>query len=110
MTTVADEDQTRPVRSSCPWVGYETGVDALTGFPNGQKLQPTPPPPPPPVPAPTKSCAFEADIDFHPETVHSTTATSDPTKCCADCASNSDCVAAVLYGGTCYLKAAKDAM
>ena len=31
ITTVASEDQSRPVRSSCPWVGYETGVDALTG-------------------------------------------------------------------------------
>ena len=42
ITTVADEDHTRPVRSSCPWVGYETGVDALTGFPNGQPLTPRP--------------------------------------------------------------------
>ena len=50
MTTVAAEDRTRPVRSSCPWVGYETGVDALTGFPNGEKLTPVPPPPPPPPP------------------------------------------------------------
>ena len=38
ITTVASEDHSRPVRSSCPWVGYATGVDALTGFPNGQKV------------------------------------------------------------------------
>merc|ERR1712232_1355637 len=110
MTTVADEDQTRPVRSSCPWVGYETGVDALTGFPNGQKLTPAPPPPPPPpppVPPPSKTCEFEGGVDYHPDTVMSTTSTNDPEKCCADCESSKDCVVAVLYDGTCFLK--KDA-
>ena len=114
MTTVASEDRSRPVRSSCPWVGYETGIDILTGFPNGQPLKPVPAPapaPPPPTPAPSPACTFDKDIDFHPDSVLATTATNDPVKCCADCAaaSKSGCVAAVLYSGKCYLKAATDA-
>ena len=32
ITTAVTEDKTRPVRSSCPWVGYSQGVDILTGW------------------------------------------------------------------------------
>ena len=48
MTIVASEDRSRPIRSSCPWVGYTSGVELLTGFPNGNKLVPKPPSPPTP--------------------------------------------------------------
>lgn len=68
MATVASEDDSRAIRSASPFNGYCTGVDRLTGFPNGKKLTsnfwpickaPTPPapphsplllPPPPPTP------------------------------------------------------------
>ena len=38
MATVASEDDSRAIRSASPFNGYCTGVDRLTGFPNGGKL------------------------------------------------------------------------
>lgn len=38
VTTVAQEDQSRVVWSSCPSVGWTAGVHRLTGMPNGNKL------------------------------------------------------------------------
>lgn len=38
MTVVAEEDVSRSVMPSCPSVGWESGVDMLTGRPNGGKL------------------------------------------------------------------------
>jgi beta-mannosidase len=57
MKTVASEDDSRPIRSASPWTGYCTGVNRLTGLPNGQNLTSqywpsckAPPPPPAPCP------------------------------------------------------------
>ena len=38
MTTVASEDNSRVIRSSSPFGLYSSGVNTLTGLPNGQKL------------------------------------------------------------------------
>lgn len=37
-TTIASEDVSRPVWPSCPSEGWKSGVDMLTGLPNGQPL------------------------------------------------------------------------
>lgn len=58
LKTVASEDDSRPIRDASPFTGYCTGVDRLTGFPNGRNLTTqywpscrAPPPPPTPCPA-----------------------------------------------------------
>ena len=38
MTTVASEDNSRVIRSSSPFGLYSSGVNTITGLPNGQKL------------------------------------------------------------------------
>eukprot|EP00051_Salpingoeca_urceolata_P023405 m.396250 g.396250 ORF g.396250 m.396250 type:complete len:1245 (+) comp20102_c1_seq16:524-4258(+) len=69
----------------------------------GVTLRPPPPPPPPP-PAPSDDCKFENNVDFHPDTVAQAYKASTQQECCGFCRETQDCVAAVLYGGLCYLK------
>jgi beta-mannosidase len=40
VTTVVQEDASRPVRSSCPWAGYASGVHLLSQIPTGGPLAP----------------------------------------------------------------------
>ena len=74
----------------------------------------TPPPRPPtphpsgPPPPPSSECHFAKDIDFHPETTMEQLPAADEKACCGFCRGTVGCVAAVLYGGDCYLKAAMD--
>ncbi len=74
----------------------------------------TPPPGPPkphpsgPPPPPSTECTFVKDIDFHPETIMQQHPAPDENACCGLCRGTPDCVAAVLDGGDCYLKATKD--
>ena len=99
MTTVAQEDQSRPIRSSCPFVGYSSGVHTLTGNPVlGAKLvnnQSPSPPPPPPLPGPDKNCVYLEGVDYHPETVLASFGTNDASACCDKCSADKDCVASV---------------
>lgn len=36
--TMADEDPSRPIWPACPSTGWKSGVDQLTGLPNGKPL------------------------------------------------------------------------
>ena len=38
LQTVVSEDDSRPIRAASPFSGYCTGVDTLTGYPNGRRL------------------------------------------------------------------------
>eukprot|EP01050_Picozoa_sp_SAG11_P020083 SAG11_NODE_3324_length_2523_cov_1.315182_1_plen_575_part_00 len=73
----------------------------------------TPPPGPPkphpsPPSPPSNECSFTKNIDWHPETILSMHSAADEKGCCGLCRGTPNCVAAVLDGGTCYLKAKKD--
>ena len=83
------QDDSRPIRDASPFTGYCTGVNRLTGFPNGRNLttQWWPScraPPPPPAPCPTiktrsqcdpKRCTWNGtstggDVTFPPDFHH----------------------------------------
>ena len=68
LKTVASEDDSRPIRDASPFTGYCTGVDRLTGFPNGRNLttQYWPScraPPPPPAPCPAIKTRSQCDLE-----------------------------------------------
>ena len=69
---------------------------------------PGPPKPPIPPSPPSSECSFTQDIDWHPETIMDSRAAADEKACCGLCRGTPGCVASVLDGGRCYLKAEKD--
>ena len=117
MTTVAEEDPSRPPWPASPSPGWTSGVDRLTGLPNGSPLglQPraAPPsseaPPPPPLPASCdgSSCTSQADVDYCNACVDAPHPVVDSAQACCDActaAGPTACWCSVFYEGTCWFK------
>ena len=113
--TVASEDVSRPLWPSCPSAGWSSGVDRLTGLPNGRTLVLK-------VTAgagtlhgasgaaaasadPASSCSFVPGADYDQGFVGVTKNASTPQECCDLCAADpTNCWAASLWQGTCFFK------
>jgi beta-mannosidase len=116
-TTVAEEDNSRPIWPSCPAAGWSTGVDMLTGLPNGNALSTRPtvsslPSTSDPrfwtAPCGSKegtTCTYVQDFDYDQGFIGKTPAAANASQCCDLCAADpTDCYAASFYEGTCYFK------
>jgi beta-mannosidase len=128
MTTVAGEDASRPPWPSCPANGWNSGVDALWGLPNGSPLglkprlaKPEPAPPLPVVGGPceaqaltvaramgcpggTAGCTFVPNQDYDQGSMGPSASAPDAATCCTLCAARPDCEAATYVPGTCWFK------
>lgn len=122
-TTIAQEDTSRPVWPSCPSVGWTTGVDMLTGLPNGQPLKTRPSSidrnslPPrsvdegifrfytAPCGSAAGNCTYVDGLDYDQGFIGKEPAAPDAPTCCNLCeADPTNCYAASFYEGTCYFK------
>lgn len=118
MTTIVDEDPSRTPWPASPSKGWASGVDSLTGLPNGKPLVEAGVPadaaallPPPPAPrraagAGNASCAFVPNEDFDtkvPGPLPSEPAAS-PQECCDLCAAHAGCASATFDGKNCVMK------
>jgi hypothetical protein len=125
-TVMAEEDPSRPHWPSNPAQGWVSGVDMLTGFPNGNpliarksSLSHTIVSPSIPVSLSYPSgecissdnCTSQFNTDFAPGPVRTTTAANTSTDCCSQCAASGTtiCNFAVFFEGTCYFKLMVDA-
>ena len=106
MTTVVEEDPSRPPWPSCPSHGWASGVDALWGLPNGSPLGLQPLKLNSSVAAAT--CTFETDVDFDNGSIGPLPSPSakNAQECCDLCTNYAGgaCVAATFSGGTCWMK------
>ena len=126
--TLANEDPSRPLWPASPSRGWQTGVDRLTGRPNGQ-----------PLTLKTKAkakhanhahtsrdaatttrgkpengahlahgsgaeCTSVHNVDYGKGTVWKSPTAEDPEACCETCVAQDGCVVGLYYHGTCYLK------
>ena len=121
-TTIASEDISRPVWPSCPAFGWTSGVDMLTGLPNGNTLVTRPStgatlPPMTEVKvwtapcgaaakgSPDATCTFYQGLDYDQGFIGKEPAATSAEDCCNQCAADpTDCFAASFYGGVCYFK------
>jgi beta-mannosidase len=119
---MAQEDPSRPVWPSCPAAGWKSGVDMLTGLPNGNTLvtRPTSKLATHPTSAGTSvhgevrvwtelcgdvNCTFVSGLDYDQGFIGKTPAAANAQDCCNLCAADpADCYAASFYEGTCYFK------
>ena len=121
MTTVVEEDPSRPPWPASPSKGWASGVDALWSLPNGEPLASIKAPATPRAPlaaraplggAANASCSYVANEDYdHSNGVsplpHVLAAT--PDACCALCTAEPACAAATYDGKTCWMKNADQA-
>lgn len=122
-TVMAEEDPTRPQWPSNPSQGWVSGVDRLTGIPNGNPLVARKGEalraPGPTTPLALRNCASTGsadnctllfNVDFTPGPVHTVVDAADPPACCASCTANATlCSFAVFFEGSCYYKTTADA-
>jgi beta-mannosidase len=114
MTTVAEEDPSRPPWPSCPSGGWSSGVDRLWSLPNGSPLGLQPrlsSPVSDEILTNTDTCTFLPHTDFAQGTIGPLPSLNAATSadCCSLCANFNDpklgkCYAATLAGTTCWLK------
>jgi beta-mannosidase len=119
--TIADEDPSRPVWPACPSTGWASGVDRLTGLPNGRPLvmhtgatggvavdyraaSRAAPARPRGVAAPAATCQTVADVDYGKGQIWVDAPANDLQGCCDACTAQPGCLAGVLYQGVCYMK------
>lgn len=107
-TTIARTNPSNVVWPSCPSNGWTSGVDRLTGLPNGKPL----------IAAGAQvsagyravgadggSCgAFQENTDYDHGLISPHPAAADAGACCALCAAEPSCDVGVLYQGECWLK------
>ena len=107
MTTLVGEDTSRPPWPSCPASGWKSGVDRLTGLPNGSPLgmQPNARPPPPQSCA-AGTCTTQPSRDYDQGTMWIVTQAADLQACCDACTAGAaqGCFCATLSGTSCYWK------
>ncbi len=110
---VAAEDPSRVVWPSCPSYGWSSGVDTLTGLPNGQPLATAPQPQPRAAPQPCgaagcTSLAADYDKGYVGELTNNV---PNAAACCDLCASagTARCWAASYWKATCFFKPAQNA-
>jgi hypothetical protein len=122
-TVMAEEDPTRPQWPSNPAQGWISGVDRLTGIPNGNPLiarkgaASSAPDPSTPLAlrdcssaTAARNCTLLANVDFAPGPVHTVVDAVDPAACCEACTGNATtCTFAVFFEGSCYFKVSADA-
>jgi beta-mannosidase len=115
MSTVAEEDPSRPPWPSSPSFGWTSGVDRLTGLPNGQPLVPRSAAaggadagerPAWTLGGSDSACTWQADTDYCPTCFNAThLPAADAQACCDLCtAGGAECWAAVFYEGECWWK------
>lgn len=118
LAVVAANDDSRPVWPACPSLGWASGVDRLTGLPNGSPAGLVPVAPPGQhatrdhATAPIEiaaspsdgNCSFVPDVDIPGACTSAPSPT--PADCCAQCyaAGTSVCWAAVWSQNACYFK------
>lgn len=111
---MAEEDPSRPQWPSNPAYGWTSGVDRLTGLPNGNALI-----------AKSKAgalalplvaavvagaCTTQLNVDYAPGPVRTVVDAPDAGACCDACAHNATtCSFAVFFEGSCYFKLMVDA-
>eukprot|EP00698_Gefionella_okellyi_P004282 TRINITY_DN13971_c0_g1_i1.p1 TRINITY_DN13971_c0_g1~~TRINITY_DN13971_c0_g1_i1.p1 ORF type:complete len:1022 (-),score=216.49 TRINITY_DN13971_c0_g1_i1:104-3169(-) len=115
VTTVASEDTSRPVWPSCPSRGWLSGVDRLTGLPNGQALTPRADSAVEEYATTAASsmvntcedgtCTYQENVDYNVGTITDHPAAASPEDCCSLCTAAGDaCQVAVFYDGACWFK------
>ena len=130
MTTIANEDASRPPWPSCPAHAWTSGVDALWGLPNGSPLGLQPHLAAPAAQVPTHAsqavsggcgvqslaaaaalgcragdaCQFVPAQDYDQGSMGPMAAATSPADCCAKCAARSDCWAATYVKNACWFK------
>jgi beta-mannosidase len=129
MSTILEEDNSRPPWPSCPSPGWKSGVDTLWGLPNASPLGlvalsassedagvlspwgssgllPPPPFPASSSPAPPAStCTFVLNIDFANGYIGPDVPAATPQACCDACTANGTyCYVATFYQGGCWFK------
>ena len=114
MTIVAQEDTSRPIWPGCPSMGWSSGVDRLSGRPNGKSLQSM-------ADlallekqkqkkllslaaAASHNCTFEKDFGYQNSAGGKTVKAATKEECCALCWGEKKCVVGVFVDGTCYEK------
>ena len=110
---IAQEDPSRPVWPSCPSAGWSSGVDRLTGLPNGQALVTAPQSlqrvgrlMPEVFEAKSATCTSVAGADYAKGFLGTVVPTADAAQCCEKCsaAGAENCFAASFYNGQCFFK------
>lgn len=110
MTTVVEEDPSRPPWPSCPSDGWASGVDRLSSLPNGQPFAPRVSSRASTAPAsllpasPTKNCTFLYNVDIDHGSIGPSPPAATPNDCCALCTANATCWSATWYQGLCWMK------
>jgi hypothetical protein len=121
--TVASEDVTRPLWPSCPSAGWASGVDRLTGLPNGKTLvlkqsaesvgagprrsamRAASEPAAAAAVTAAATCSVVPGADYDQGFVGVTKNASSAQECCDLCAADpANCWAASLWQGTCFFK------
>jgi hypothetical protein len=131
--TMADEDPSRPIWPACPSSGWKSGVDRLTGLPNGKPLvlakaaavssssmgssslvleaaTASSLDESDGVEVPVKgertdaTCASIKNVDYGKGEFWLSPKAKDAGECCDECAKQEGCVVGVLYAGVCYMK------
>ena len=115
---IAHEDPSRPVWPSCPSAGWSSGVDRLTGLPNGQALVTAPQSlhglrhvsrvTPEPSETNSASCTSVVGADYAKGFLGTVVPTVDAAQCCEKCsaAGTESCFAASFWNGQCFFKPA----
>lgn len=126
-TVMSEEDPSRPTWPSNPSNGWISGVDRLTGLPNGlpfvarlkssNSITAQLPTVPLSLAVPhggcltSNNCTQQLNVDYAQGPVRTTVPVNTPIECCASCVSAGTnlCVFAVFYEGVCFYKLTIDA-
>lgn len=119
MTTVVEEDPSRPPWPSCPSSGWQAGVDRLWSLPSGAPLVPRSsvavsalPRSESPMSAGSPdggsgaggNCTYLYNIDIDHGSLGPSPPAATPSDCCALCNANATCWSATWYQGSCWMK------
>ena len=114
MTTVAQEDTSRPIWPGCPSDGWASGVNRLSGLPNGKKLESNAGMREQllaenaalaiAAPLAKTACQFEKDTDYQNSAGNKVMEAATQEECCTQCQANPHCVVGVFDDKTCWQK------
>ena len=112
--TIADEEPSRPLWPACPSNGWKSGVDRLTGLPNGRPLVQMGGNAARNARAESRAesratrdaatCTHVKNVDYAHGTNWLDKTVADLAGCCDACTAQPGCFAGVFWQGVCYMK------